>query len=299
MARRKRQEEPENHERWLISYADFITLLFAFFVVMYSISSVNEGKYRVLSDTLSSVFDSGQPGSDVIQLGDAPAAALPITIIAGEPALSLSDLPFEVEEEAGLEEAGEGDAFISDVQEVTEEQEEEDDLMAAQALGALAEEVEEIMSPFVQKDLIDIRKSRFWLEIEMKSSLLFPSAKALLSRRALKPLQEIANIIKPLNNPIFIEGYTDNVPIRNLAFPSNWELSAARAASVVNLFTKLGVRAERMAAIGYGEHRPIADNKTSAGRDKNRRVKILVMADSKHNNPLEFYHKTTRPGANR
>jgi len=292
MARRKRQEEPENHERWLISYADFITLLFAFFVVMYSISSVNDGKYRVLSDTLSAVFEGGSTGGPrAIDILDAPANTQPIAVITDQPALDLANLPFEVEEE--------GSALISDEQNAEKEDDEEDELMAAQALGALAEEVEEIMSPFIQKDLIEVKKNKFWLEIEMKSSLLFPSGKARLSRRALKPLQKIANTIKPLNNPIFIEGYTDNIPIRNLAFPSNWELSAARAASVVNLFTKLGVRADRMAAIGYGQYRPIADNKTRVGRDKNRRVKILVMADSKHKSPLEFYRQTAAPGANR
>jgi chemotaxis protein MotB len=95
----------------------------------------------------------------------------------------------------------------------------------------------------------------------------------------------VANIVKPISNTINVEGHTDNVPIRTVTFPSNWELSAARAASVVHLFTRLGVDAKRLSAIGYGEHQPLADNDSEEGRQKNRRVAVVIMA-AKHERAL-------------
>ncbi|MBT5231544.1 MAG: flagellar motor protein MotD [Methylococcales bacterium] len=288
MARRKREEEPENHERWLVSYADFITLLFAFFVVMYSISAVNEGKYRVLSDSLSSTFsnDSNPPsGPDHIQIGEVTAGDAMDLLNEG---VSLADLPFDMEVP---EEELETDVEPEDEVDEVAEAEAKAELQAEEALSELSEEVEKAMSPFIDQNLVDVKKNKYWLEIEMKSRLLFTSGKARLSRQALQPLQQIAKILQPMKNPVFIEGYTDDIPIKTLAFPSNWELSAARAASVVNLFGRLGIDSQRLAAIGYGEFRPIADNKTNDGRDKNRRVSIIVMADSKNKRPLEVYQK--------
>ena len=93
---------------------------------------------------------------------------------------------------------------------------------------------------------------------------------------AIPILEQMAEVLKSFPNSVQVEGFTDNVPIQTLAFPSNWELSASRAASVVHLFMKYGVRPERMTAVGYGEYRPVADNKTSAGRKKNRRVVIVI-----------------------
>lgn len=289
MARRKRHEEHENHERWLISYADFITLLFAFFVVMYSISAVNEGKYRVLSDTLSTSFqhDNGATGIDHIQLNDAsnPHEQPVHTNII------LADLPFTEAPEANANQAPESDVQSDQQDTPPVANDEQADKAAEAALSTLSEEVMAAMSPFIEQNLVEVKKNQYWLEIEMKSSLLFTSGQARLSSEAMQPLREIAKILQPMSNPIFIEGYTDNIPIKNLVFPSNWELSAARAASVVNLFGKLGINSKRLAAIGYGEHHPIASNKSNEGRDKNRRVSIIVMADAKNKRPLEVYQK--------
>jgi chemotaxis protein MotB len=113
----------------------------------------------------------------------------------------------------------------------------------------------------------------------MKSKMLFESGSARLSRDALTVLRNVADILKPLPNQILVEGHTDNVPIRTIAFPSNWELSAARAASVVHLFTRQGVDSSRLAAIGYGEFRPVGDNETEEGRQKNRRVALIMMTE--------------------
>lgn len=152
---------------------------------------------------------------------------------------------------------------------------------ASQVIREMADRVEEAMEPLIEEDLIAVRRNRLWIEVEMKTSLLFPSGSARLSPQAAPVLAQLAEILRPLPNRIHVEGFTDNVPINTLAFPSNWELSAARAASVVHLFTSYGVDPERMVAIGYGEHRPIAPNDTEEGRVKNRRVVLVVLAGSK------------------
>jgi len=133
------------------------------------------------------------------------------------------------------------------------------------------------MSDLIRQDLIAVRHSDLWVEVEIKTSILFPSGSSILQSAALPVLREIANILKDFQNPIRVEGFTDSVPINTVAFPSNWELSAGRAASVVHLFTNEGVDPRRMASIGFGEYRPVADNDTPEGRSKNRRVVIVVL----------------------
>jgi len=255
MARKKRQPEQENHERWLVSYADFITLLFAFFVVMYSISSVNEGKYRVLSDTLTDAFVTSAQSLDPIQLGEQVRTPEPV---AGEYAAP---------------NPGQGtDPVAEPVQQPFSTSPE------ALTLGQIATHLKQALSSFIDKDLVKVTQTDRGIEVEMNSRMLFKSGSARLSTSVLKPLRKVTRILRPLPNQIHVEGHTDNVPINTSAFPSNWELSAARAASVVQLFTRLGVTPERMAAIGYGEFRPVTDNTSGEGRQSNRRVSIIIMA---------------------
>lgn len=258
MARRKRQEEHENHERWLVSYADFITLLFAFFVVMYSVSSVNEGKYRVLSNTLTDAFQTAAQSLDPIQLGEQVRTLEPV---AGEYAAPDSDSSESVAQ-------GQSDT-ASD----------EDAAQPLLQLGEIKSSLESALSSYADQDLVNITQTRKGIEVEMKSKMLFKLGSASLSKDALKALRSVARIIKPLSNNIHVEGHTDNLPIKTITYPSNWELSAARAASVVHLFGRYGVDPGRMAAIGYGEHQPLVDNKTEQGRQKNRRVAVIIMAD--------------------
>ena len=265
MARRKKvQEEHVNHERWLVSYADFITLLFAFFVVMYAISSVNEGKYRVLSETLNMAFEDPRKTLDPIQVGE---------IARGNsigPDISTADVE-ESQPDVGFGLLPEPVAEVETSQPSVDPAEEK-------RLGYIAGNLESVLSPLIDDELVDIQHNQFWIDVNMKSKMLFDSGSARLSRFAMKALRDVAKILKPLPNTIHVEGYTDNVPIETLSFPSNWELSAARAASVVHLFTRLGVDPKRMAAIGYGEHQPIADNNTEIGRLKNRRVSLIILA---------------------
>jgi chemotaxis protein MotB len=255
MARRKRVvEEPENHERWLVSYADFITLLFAFFVVMYSVSSVNEGKYRVLSDSLENAFSDPIKVIEPIQIGEIERTINPIESLIVN---SDSGMDVDVEGTKGLEAEVESNK-----------------------LQKISENLEELLSPFIEKELIEVKKHDLWVEVEMKSNLLFESGRAEVTEAAVPLLQKVAEKLREIPNEINVEGFTDNIPIDTLEFPSNWELSAARAASIVHQFSQMKVSPGRMAAIGYGEHRPIADNRFEEGRNKNRRVVLVIMSDS-------------------
>ena len=261
MARRKRHEEQDHRERWLVSYADFITLLFAFFVVMYSISSINEGKYRVLSSTLTGAFVTPAQSLDPIQIGEQVRTQMPV---AGEYAAPKSW-------------AGKSNSLNS-LESARDVPPHAQAPVTGKPLAAVEEELTENLSGFIDKDLVSVNRTDRGIEVEMKSKMLFPSGSARLSRDALDVLKGVATIIKPLPNQIRVEGHTDNVPIKTVSFPSNWELSAARAASVVHLFTRYGVDSGRMAAIGFGEFRPIAANDQAEGRQKNRRVALVIMA---------------------
>lgn len=271
--RRRRVEEPENHERWLVSYADFITLLFAFFVVMYAVSSVNEGKYRVLSDALTAAFRTPTHSLSPIQLGDQArsleGADYPVQ---GEPALIVLPLPTAPapqtqSDTVPIEAAPEADAALPEPTVLEQDPN----------LAQLADKISAAMGSLIRDDLISIRRDERWLEVEIKSSILYPSGSARLEPAAIPILEQLATLLAPFPNPVHVEGFTDNVPIHTAAFLSNWELSAARAASVVHLFSDYGIAPQRMAAIGYGEFKPVASNDSVEGRAKNRRVVLVIM----------------------
>jgi chemotaxis protein MotB len=238
----------------MVSYADFMTLLFAFFVVMYSISSVNEGKYRTLSDSLGAAFSNkAQQVSDteVIQIDSLPTTIQPI------PLENISTTDIEKRRELS-----------------------EEILKERQQLSEVLDQLEQILSPFINEKLVSVKKSDYWIELEMNSQLLFLSGEAELSKKALPVLKKIVEVIKPLPNVINIEGHTDNIPIDTLKFRSNWDLSSARATSVVHEFVKDDINPLRLSAIGYGEFHPIGDNKIQEGRFKNRRVVLVLMAQA-------------------
>ena len=280
MARRIRHEEHGNHEGWAIPYGDLITLLLAFFVVMYSISSVNEGQYRVLSETMLAAF-RGQPRTtQPVQIGDRPPGVIREEVELDPVPRSLIERP-ELEEMLSpgmsepilIEEAEPGDPDALAVVLADRVR----DIEAG--LQRMAEEVRESLGELIDLEKIRVRESPFWLELELETDILFPSGSATISPAALPVLDSIAEILEPFPNPIRVEGHTDNVPIATAAFPSNWELSAARAANVVRLFQNSGVAPDRLAAIGLGPYRPVADNDSTEGRNLNRRVLIVVLAN--------------------
>lgn len=275
MARKQKHEEHENHERWLVSYADFITLLFAFFVVMYSVSSVNEGKYRVLSDSLTSAFRQQPHSITPVQVGEeSPAHAQGEMPIPGSQSLIALPVPVPNPPDTRAQDPAEQTQKKTDGKKLKPM---DMPTFADPKMGEIADKITAAMSGLIKDDLIKVRRNDRWLEVEIKSSILFPSGSARLTPNAYPMLEELAGILAPFPNPIHVEGFTDNVPIHSIAFLSNWELSAARAASVVHLFMQTGVSPERMAAIGYGEFKAVGDNATSEGRAKNRRVILVIM----------------------
>jgi chemotaxis protein MotB len=225
--KKKKPEEPENHERWLISYADFITLLFAFFVVMYSTSSINQGKLRAVADAINSAFNP------FITL-----SATNIRLMESRVGTEMFDVDlkryFKIQVTVRLIDAGKNNITVA-------------------------------------------RESR-GLIIRMSDSMVFAPGRADLLPQNLELLNRIAAVLAEIPNQIIVEGHTDNVPIRTPQFPTNWELSVARATTIVRYFVEQrAIDAERISVGGYGEFRPIAWNDTPEGRGKNRRVDIVVL----------------------
>ena len=272
----------------MVSYADFITLLFAFFVVMYSISSVNEGKYRVLSSSMVSAFRQPKSSLEPVQIGQLVRSPLmmpdQVMDVSANPAPIIT--PMLPQDQ---------DSPADDSDPLAMEFSPEDIIMqkafnaAEKEVDEMAGHVEEQLDSLIDEEIVNIKRNKFWLEVEIKSSLLFPSGGSDLVPASIPVLQKLSKIFRELPNRIHVEGFTDNQPINTVIFPSNWELSTARAAAVVRLFESNGIAASRMAAIGYGEFRPIAENTTETGRAKNRRVVIVVVASMANRQDQRIY----------
>ncbi len=274
-SRRRHQEEHLDHERWAIPYGDLVTLLLAFFVVMYSISHVNQGKYRVLAQSLAHAFAGAPRVIEPIQVGQQPTQSpLISTIHSLQPAApDGSALPkmMLVHNSAKAQRAGASGNAASVSQ-----------------FAKLAARVRKALAPLVQSGAITVHAKPYWLEVGIHTDLLFPSGVATLSPQAVPVIQRIAGLLAPLPNALRIEGYTDDQSIHTAAFPSNWELSAARAATVARLFVDHGVDPRRLGVIGWSQYRPLGSNGTPQGRNRNRRVEIIVLGGSEL--PKRFYN---------
>lgn len=262
MARRRGDEEHDNLERWLVSYADFITLMFAFFVVLYSISQLNEGKYKILADTLTKVF-----------------RAIPSTTSGGSPipnpAARVTDVNAAI------------DLPVSRQATREERQQEQAIREAAQKLRQIAKDVAEILAPLVKQGQVRVTEGAFGVAIDINANVLFLPGDARLSNEAMRAMTAVARVLAPLTFPITVEGHTDSQPISSAQFPSNWELSGARASSVVRMFIANGVAPKLLTATGYADQRPVADNNTVEGRNRNRRVVITIESPRILNDRLE------------
>jgi chemotaxis protein MotB len=234
--KRDNEEAHENSERWLLSYADFITLLMIFFIIMYTMSKVDAAKYQAVAKSLNVAMGGG--GKSIIGTSDNPAIS-------------------EKSSHIGL----------------TEEE------MLSQTKGDLDKYLEENgLSSSVESEITERG-----LVVRLKNSILFDSGKAEIKDDAMKDIIKIGEILSKSDNYIRVEGHTDNIPIHNQQYKSNWDLSAARATNVVELLIeKAGIKPQTISAVGYGEYRPIADNQTENGRSKNRRVEIVIV-NSKFN----------------
>jgi chemotaxis protein MotB len=268
MARKHEHEEHANHEAWAIPYGDLITLLLAFFVVMYAVSSINEGKYRVLSDSMSAAFRGTPKTTAPIEIGDKVVKVRRDDTVAGlvpSQALKLS-------EESGQTQKGVVEQFGVLALDMGVE-----DKGKGPGLEDVADQVERAMADLIAQELVIVSRKPLWVEVEIKTDILFPSGSAEIGPDAIAILDRIAEILAPLPSPIRVEGHTDNRPISTAQFPSNWELSGARASRIVRQLESRGVAPTRMSVAGQGEHQPLADNATSEGRNRNRRVTLLIL----------------------
>jgi chemotaxis protein MotB len=228
----------DNHERWLVSYADFMTLLFAFFVVMYAISSVNEGKYRVVGQAIGSALGViAVPGGQPVPGG-------------GRGANSRGALS--------------GDALARHRERMSE---------LERTLGAA-------LAPLAAEGQVRLLRNARGLTVDIGAGALFAPGQATLRQEARDVLVAVAKVVRVGEEPLEVEGHTDDTPIYSSAFPSNWELSATRASTVVRLLVEQGVAPARMAAIGRAQFQPVESNDTAEGRARNRRVSLTVVASA-------------------
>ena len=241
MARKRYAEEPEQSDRWLVSYADFITLLFAFFVVMYAMSSVQEQKVHQLSVSIGHAL--GKKNASPVAPKASPATA--------EPDLLPQSVARRLKSNAQREHS---------------------------RMKGVAQTLDERLLALVQQGKVRITRSIRGISIEINAAILFAPADARLNPSSIAALESIAGILRAQPNAIEVEGHTDNRAIETAAYPSNWELSAARASRVVRLLVASGIEEKRLLAIGHGANRPVASNDTTQGRLRNRRVEIQVLS---------------------
>jgi chemotaxis protein MotB len=254
MARKKKHEDHVNHEAWAIPYGDLVTLLFALFTVMYAMSSVNEGKFRVLSDAMIAAFNGAPKSMQPLNIGEKEEGK------GGDKPL-VGITPTALMKIKGVHEGDNPPTTIS----------------VPGSLVRMERQVQDAMRALIDAKLITVRRESMWLEIEINTDILFPSGSGTFSPEAEGVLDKLAEVLQPFPNPIRVEGHTDDRPIHTAAFPSNWELSASRAASVVHQFTKQGIDPLRLEIVGFGEFHPRHANDSSEGRNANRRVAILVL----------------------
>lgn len=264
-------------QRWILSYADFVTLLMAFFVVMYALSSINEAKYRDFARSMNFAFsDKDVQAQD--PFAQQPGSRQLLALSPFDPRGSGESLDGTRNGGLSLQKQEENASLQSALLEqqrlaaqIRYEQHQLDDVRST-----LDEALAEFMTEGHQ--MIEINRKDYAIELDVKSALLFPSGSHELTGSSHPMLDKIAQVLAKLPNRIHVEGHTDNRPIASHLFPSNWELSSARAASVVHYLTMAGVPPEQMVAMGYGEYEPIDNNATEAGRYRNRRVVIKVMS---------------------
>jgi chemotaxis protein MotB len=252
MSRRLKKRGHVSHERWLVSYADFITLLFAFFVVLYSSSQMDKKKLVQVSQAIHGafqqlgVFAGSTAGSDERVEAAPPGLAKINSLDSG---LTTEDVH------------NTGTGYGSSGMDITE----------------LRRDLEEALGDEIRKHQIEMRFTPEGLVVSLREVGFFNSGEAEMLKDGQATLARIARILIDKGFQLRVEGHTDNVPIHNSRFKSNWELSTARATEVVALLVeRYGFDPKSISAAGYSEYRPIAGNDTEEGRKKNRRVDIVV-----------------------
>ena len=256
MIRRKPlDDDDEKPDRWLVSYADFITLLFAFFVVMYAISSVNQGKYNQLTSSMGTAFSGDNPsdrqqshikkelGANGNRKGQQKSLIKPL------PLTHLYNEKLRRERES---------------------------------MTNMGINLSNTLSPLINEGKVRVVQNNRGIRIDIHDSLLFSPGSAELATAAAGIMHEITAVIKDNQRLIQVEGHTDNTPIHNATFFSNWELSAVRASSVVRMLSEAGIADSRLSALGFGSAQPISENETPLGRARNRRVSMMILYESQN-----------------
>ena len=255
---RRHSVEQDNVERWLVSYADYMTLLFALFVVLYAMAMVNEKPFETATESIGRVFQANEEQVKNRGHGD---DILPVNSAKTNKRLYGNDI---------LENPGPelvpGDVMLSNVSEA----------QVGTTLTSLEEDLHEALYELVESGYAQLQIDGDWLEIELNSGLLFPSGSSSPTNAAKDILQVIYQVIADASNYIRVRGYTDNQAIETEIFSSNWELSVFRATAILRILEELTVNPARMAIEGYGQYYPNADNSTATGRAKNRRVVIAI-----------------------
>jgi chemotaxis protein MotB len=278
--------EHENEERWLLTYADMLTLLFALFMVLFSISSVNISKYQVLQQSLKSAFSGSiLPGGRAILSSGSESTSAHTPATAEVPSI----VPL-VPTPTSRSSSSTGSASSTSSSSLAAKPLTSAELQAA--LNSMSASVSEQDTFVALKAKMDayakahgfgdkvqtIIERRGLVVRVLTDNLLFASGSATLQSGADQLLDEVAQLLNlDPSHPITVEGHTDNQPIATAQFPSNWELSTTRATNVVRFLISRGVIASRLGAVGYADLHPIASNATAAGRAKNRRVEIVLM----------------------
>jgi chemotaxis protein MotB len=255
------EEEHENEERWLVSFADMMTLLFALFMVLFSISSVNTSKFEALQKSMKDAFSGAvlDGGKSMMESGndaeDTAQATIEPPIPAMRPIESLNDTSVK-----------------NQAEEAKKAKEEEQDFKA------LKRRIDRLSSEAGLKGKVNVTVRRRGLVIQLLTDkVFFDSGSATLKPYAKKLVHKIAGVVRDeRRHPIVVEGHTDSQPIAGHQYPSNWELSGARAGAVVRDFQSAGVLPRRMSVAGYANQEPIASNSTPDGRAKNRRVEVVL-----------------------
>ncbi len=245
-----------SQERWLVSYADYMTLMFALFVVLYASAIVKEETYEVLSESLGKIFETkGDKGTGTS--GDG--------ILTNQVSQTEQFFGNDLQIEKGPAQSE---------QDLVKEESEQQQL--GNPLDALDYELRKSLSDLMKNDLAKLHRNDDWLTIELSSGVMFPSGSAASNPAALIILEQVAKVLSSVKNLIEVRGYTDSQQINNEIFSSNWQLSAARAAAVTNSLEQFGIQQNRLSIKANGSNQPIASNDTPEGRAKNRRVVIAL-----------------------
>jgi chemotaxis protein MotB len=248
---RKRAPEPENHERWLVSYADFITLLFAFFVVMFASSQTDKARAKQVSQAVEKALDDGHSIS-------VPAAVA--KILGGT-----------------VDDKGQGNAMMrgpGGAQHAMKDAPPETVIELMPSLDRLNQE----LASEIKEGKLEVRMEPRGLVISLRQSAFFSSGTDAIDQANLPTMKKLAELIATLPNSIQLEGHTDAVPIHNERFKSNWELSCARAIAVLETFCgTFELSRTRFSVVGRADTLPIDSNETAEGRARNRRVDVVIL----------------------